>query len=151
MSQADARPLPTGALTLVGVEFVKQVAALVCAGAVLLVGPLGSALADGWDAESVLALLGVVGGLAVVALLGHALLTWRLGRVSWPHSAAGQLTVWTVGGAVAEVVDGSDLDLGELVWGLLVVVLPLTVLALGLRALIPPWRPDARLRPDAPR
>lgn len=44
MSQAEALPVPGPApFALVGVEYVKHVAALVCAGAVLLVGPLGCA------------------------------------------------------------------------------------------------------------
>ncbi|AEI13555.1 major facilitator transporter [Cellulomonas gilvus ATCC 13127] len=152
MSQAEALPVPGPApFALVGVEYVKHVAALVCAGAVLLVGPLGSNLADGWDAESALGLLRLVAGLAVIALLGHALPAWRLGRVSWPRSLAGLLAVWSAGDVGTGVIDGSGTSAGELVLGLLVVVLPVTLLALGLRALIPPWRPDPRLRPDAPR
>lgn len=124
---------------------------MACAGAVFLLAPLGSLLTDGWDAESFRNLLLQVAQVAVIVLLGHVLVTWRLGKVSWAYSILGQLAVWTLWAASAGAIDGSVTNVGEVVWGILVVGLPITLIALGLRALIAPWRPDSRLRDEVPK
>lgn len=91
-------------------------------------------------------LLPLIGLVAVVVLLGHAVPVWLVRRVSWLYSTLGQFLLLAACLVALSQWTGDAPNLGWWVRGTVLVALPPTLIALGLRTSVAPWRPDRRLR-----
>ncbi len=89
--------------------------------------------------------------LAGCVAVGHILPTWVLRRVDYRWTAACLVAATALVSLVAQM---STFGAAGSFWSVFVLMLlasPVVLLSVGLRALVPPLRPSARLRPDAVR
>lgn len=144
----EVRPARVGRSDLLA-EFWKQYVALFVA-LVVWFGSTTGAVLFGWGFEWTWALVWVflqMGiGIAVCVAVGHLIPTWVLRRVSYLWTAA---CLVVVAGLVSLVGQTSTFGVPGSLWsvfGLMLLALPVVLLSVGLRALVPALRPSVRLR-----
>lgn len=132
-------------LRLVVLDGIKQLLALMAVALVLGVVPGLGHLPSGWDSPGTVPIGMQLVWLAVVVAGGEVPTSVR-GRFGYGWTFLGQLGAWAASCAVVELASH-----GEIAWVwftvLVVAMVPVLALSLLVRAVVPPLRPAAALRP----